>query len=472
MLGVADRLARRWPAPMAELALGAGAWLRARLREGRAFRRLSAELARTEQLSATDLEAWQSAHLRAIVRHAYAHTVYYRELFDSRGIRPADIRTAADLAQLPILTKADLRERPDDFRARRGHGWPVFVDGTSGTSGTPLRVRRDLAAIVHEHAHVARQLRWAGWRPGQRRAWLRGDLFLPIEQSRPPFWRRERGRALLKLSSYHLKEAHLAGYLDALRRFRPSLLQAYPSSAAWLARGLLQRGDSPLPLQAVVTSSETLRADQRTDIERAFQCPVFDWYGTFERVAAIGTCDRGGRHVVSDYGLTELVPDAATGTHRIVGTSWANRAWVLLRYDAGDRVDPHGLPCPCGRAFPTVGEIQGRQDDVVITADGRRVGRLDHVFKSAERLREAQIVQRRPGEVILRFVPEAGFTVKDRERLESAAIERLGPETRIACEAVSTLERGPRGKLQLVVSELSSEERGGIAQHVDQEIRR
>ncbi|MEQ8766148.1 MAG: hypothetical protein RL885_19685 [Planctomycetota bacterium] len=460
MPGSADRLARTLPGPLAELATSAREWARAMLREGPAFRAVGEELAATERFSAEQLTDWQWQKLEQAVRHAYARTVYYRELFDSLGITPEDIRSAEDFARLPIVTKDDILERPRDFRASGGHGLIVLEDGTSGTSGRPLRVPRDLRSIVFEHAHLHRQLLWAGWKPGQRRAWLRGDSFLPIDRDRPPFWHRVLGRAMLKLSSYHLKEAHLAGCLDALRRFGPTILQAYPSSAAWLARGLLARGDDPIRMNGVVTSSETLRADQKRDIERAFACRVFDWYGTFERVAAIGTCERGGRHLISDYAYGELIPDPETDSLRIIGTSWSNRVFPVLRYDAGDRVAPAKEPCDCGRAFPTTGEVLGRQDDVVVTRDGRSVGRLDHVFKEARGIREAQIVQERAGEVVIRFVPD-GEGARAGEALLRAARERLGSSTRVSVQPVERLERGPRGKLQLVVSKLDPPERNG-----------
>jgi len=58
------------------------------------------------------IEGFQSRKLRFLVEHAHSSVAYYRQLFEKAGVRPADIRCAADLAQLPVSSRADLRERP------------------------------------------------------------------------------------------------------------------------------------------------------------------------------------------------------------------------------------------------------------------------------------------------------------------------------------------------------------------------
>ncbi|RMF26186.1 MAG: phenylacetate--CoA ligase family protein, partial [Chloroflexi bacterium] len=41
--------------------------------------------------------------VRAIVAHAYAHAPATRRRFEEAGVTPDDIRSAADLARLPVL---------------------------------------------------------------------------------------------------------------------------------------------------------------------------------------------------------------------------------------------------------------------------------------------------------------------------------------------------------------------------------
>lgn len=195
----------------------------------------------------------------------------------------------------PFVTKAMLRQHPERFlRPRRPGSLLRNTIRTSGTSGTPLSLVQTLGAVIAEEGFVQRQLRWIGWRPGQRRAWIRGDI---VCAERPPdgrYWCHDRFGRMLLMSSYHLSEASIGAYIDALEAYDPVVLHAYPSSvaalAAWLAaHGRPYRGGA---LRGVLTSSETLEPGTRTLVERAFRVRVFDWYGQAERVAAIGTCEQ------------------------------------------------------------------------------------------------------------------------------------------------------------------------------------
>ncbi len=43
--------------------------------------------------SSEEIRAWQNENLRAFVKHAYEHTTYYKNQFDTLGIKPEDIQT-------------------------------------------------------------------------------------------------------------------------------------------------------------------------------------------------------------------------------------------------------------------------------------------------------------------------------------------------------------------------------------------
>ena len=326
----------------------------------------------------------------------------------------------------------------------------------------------DYASIRPEHylpafeqAFVERQAAWAGYRPGERRAWLRGDPVVPAHQSDGPLWRMNRAENMLMLSSYHLSPGNGAAYIEALERFDPVLLQAYPSSISYLARWLeehdrVYRGPS---LRGIVTSSETLSPADRQVITERFGCRVFDWYGAFERVAAIGTCEHGNYHVLEDYGCVEFEPNG-DGTANLIGTGFGNRSMPLIRYRADDVVVPAdpGYRCPCGRSFRVVERVLGRVDDVIRTPDGRHVVMLDWIFAGLFGLMEAQVVQEKLDEVRIRIVAGNEFGFADEQALLARALERLGPRVRIRIERVAQIERTRNGKFRQIVSRLSGEQ--------------
>jgi len=437
---------RRSPVRLQESLIAARAALRARLREGRSFCALSAQVDDSQWWSAAELRAYRERSLDNLLAFAAREVPYYRERVPA-GTPPG---------QWPLLDKAAVRAAGRALLAGRRRG-PLVPGSTSGTSGAPLPLWQDLAAINRENAFVWRQLEWAGLRRGERRAWMRGDMIVPAAQREPPYWRMNRAENMLMLSSYHLAESSAAPYLAALAEFDPVLIQAYPSSigflAAWmLASGQRYRGPA---LRGIVTSSETMPAARRRDIAVAFGCPVFDWYGQAERVAAAGTCEHGGLHLLDDYSCVELLP-AGDGWHELVGTGLNNYAMPLIRYRSGDlvRPAPAGRICPCGRDFPLLERIAGRDDDAVRLPDGRVIGRLDHVFKGVGGIIEAQLRQERDGALTVLLVPGPDFGAPARRALLGNLRERLGEELQIELRSVDAIPRGANGKFRAVVSAL------------------
>jgi phenylacetate-CoA ligase len=454
----ASGMYRKSPARMQEWMLGALGWTRARLREGRSFERTLAGIRDSQWLSTAELAHFQLTALRRLLARAKERVPYYGRVFKLHGFDPARLWDAAQLAVLPVLRKADVLRSYQDLTAR-GHVGLKVRGRTSGTMGSSLPLCQDLAAVTHEHAFIRRQLEWAGYRAGEKRAWFRGDMIVPVGTRRPPFWRYNAGENMLMLSSYHLSDDSCAAYLQALRAFDPALIQAYPSSIAYLARWLWNRGETArIPaLRAIVTSSETVTDEQRKCVETAFGARVYDWYGLAERAAAIGTCEHGRYHIISDYGFVELVP-AGDGTLEIIGTGFGNMLMPLVRYATRDCVEPvdPGERCECGRAFPLVRRIWGRLDDLIVTPDGRHVGACLHgwIFDGVHGIAEAQLVQRHAGAVEIRVATTGKLDDAVRRRIITQARERLGDEIVLSIVESQKIERTRNGKLRSVVSQL------------------
>ncbi|WP_208278250.1 phenylacetate--CoA ligase family protein [Massilia oculi] len=352
-----------------------------------------------------------------------------------------------------LLAKSALRQDPARHLRPRGFGSLLRnTIRTSGTSGSPLTLVQSLGAVIREEAFIQRQLRWIGWRPGQRRAWIRGDLVCDERPHDGRYWRRDPVGKLLVMSSYHLSNATIGAYVAALEAFDPTVIHAYPSSigaiAHWLeAAGRRYGGQA---LRGVMTSSETLEPGVRAAVMRAFGVIVFDWYGQAERVAAIGTCEHARYHLLTDYGGVELLalPD---GSSELVGTSLNNAAMPLARYRTGDTVllsEPG--PCPCGRVFPTLEAVIGRQERILTLPDGRMVARLDRVFQgSGLRLLEGQVRYHGQARFTLRVVPADGFGSCDEAALREQFLQRV-PGVQVAVERVEAIPRGANGKFEFI----------------------
>jgi phenylacetate-coenzyme A ligase PaaK-like adenylate-forming protein len=437
-----------WAQELAVNAYGALLWRR---RHGAEHYRTLAELRRSERWPLAMHQEHQLDQLRRLIRHAAATVPFYRDRCD-----PARVRHLQDLERLPILTKEEAREAGDALVSGLLPPHGRLTIQTSGTTGSPLQVRCDRAALQRNYAFFSRALDWAGCGVRPRVATFAGRTIVPATQEHPPFWRRNLAGNALLCSSYHLAPDTLPAYVEALRAFGPELIDSYPSSLAPLARHLLANGIADLRPRAIVTSSETLTVTAREEIEQAFGCGVYDQYGAAEMAAFATQCADGRYHCHPEYGIVEVRCDGRAARPGEIGelvvTGFVNPAMPFLRYATGDLAELGEGPCPCGRESVILRRILGRQDDVLVTPEGRLVGRLDPVFKGVPAMVESRITQDLPDHVLVETVVKGHFAPADRHRLREELARRLGPRMRIDLVQVPRLERSAGGKLRAVVN--------------------
>lgn len=410
------------------------------------------------------MQQYQDERLRGIVRHAYDHVPYYRELFDKHGVHPGKFAGREDLHRIPVLTRETVKARIKDLISTAYPAGKRMEGHTSGTTGSPLTMFYSADMMTMNYAVFDRQYRWAQMRMevgGDRIAMLRGNVVVPLQQTKPPFWRYNRHFNQLLLSSFHLKPDNLPHYFQALREFNPRVFDGYPSSLYVVAKSLLNRGEK-LPLHAVITSSETLYDFQREAIEAAFQCRVFDYYAAAERVVFSVECDHHqGHHLCEEYGITEILDDdnqpMPAGTEGFVtGTTLHNEAMPLIRYRMSDRGAMKTTSCSCGRPLPLMEDVTTKAEDLLRLKDGRMIppSVLTHPFKPLDCIEASQLVQTDLDRLVIRLVPRLEYGEKHADHLRRELKARLGEDMRIDIELTDQLPRTASGKFKWVISKV------------------
>jgi phenylacetate-CoA ligase len=389
------------------------------------------------------IRRYQERRLRLLVRLVAARSPFYRRWFAESGVDPASIQTLEDLPRLPLLDRQAVMDSPADFAVQPLRlMWP---SSSSGTSGRPVTVYRTAGSSAFEQAALQRQWGWFGLPRDARRVVLRGSS---IAVDRGVLTHEIPGDHQLLVSSFHLTPDALPEILRTIRAFRPHAVEGWTSSLTLLAARIRDAGER-LPVQAVITSSETISTLQRELMGTVFEAPIVDHYGQTERVAMAGTCEAGGYHVFPDYGIVELLP-GEDGRAEIVGTPLHNWGFPLLRYRTGDLVDSAPSdPCPCGRAFPRLGAIAGRSEDAFVAADGRLIPLPSTVVDDLVGIDEAQIAQLAPGRFEVRVVPGRGFDAAANRTQVLRNIERLiGPGQDVTISRMDRIPRSGSGKLR------------------------
>src|SRR5690554_3733429 len=408
--------------------------------------------------SAAERTAYQSEHLHEMIKYCRGYIPYYQELFSAHGLHENDFTSLEDLTRLPILRKRTVQERSHEFRAPQEK--PFMTQHTSGSTGSPLALQVNERTYKLAMALLVDHEEYHGIPFGARRATFAGRMVQKPENLTPPYARFNRAENQRLYSSYHLNDQTFEHYRRDLNRFQPLELIGYPSAISDLASHYESTGTQPeFRPKAVITNSETLLDWQRSRIESLFECPVFDYYGTAEYVLFAGQDASGIYQLNPLLGITELVnPEDSGNTGSIVSTTLTNNSMPLLRYEVGDQGARTPNDQTCNSTISALRSITGRLDDYVVTPDGRRLGRMDHIFKGLEAIREAQIVQDAPDHCTLRIVPQRDSKTVSEKLIESNFHSRAGAQMRLSIAYVESIPRGRNGKFKGVVREFSGEQ--------------
>lgn len=456
MRGIQEQVYNRSPTWLQNLLVSAYGYRLYKKRYTGIFHEILDLLREARDWTPQQVEDWQAEQLHNMVRHCRLTVPYYQKLFADHSLHENDFTTTKDVQKLPILTKAALKANIDDFRSFSGETY--LVQHTSGSTGSPLALEVDeytyklaMALVVdHEESH--------GVRFGERRATFAGRMIQSPDNMHGPFSRYNRAENQRLYSSYHLNTQTFPTYRRDLDRFAPKEIIGYPSAISDLAGHYLASSQTPaFQPTAIITNSETLLSWQREQIESAFQCKIYDYYGTAEYVAFAGQ-NGTGKYIVSPViGIMELLPSHAqpeeTGT--ITATSLTNKIMPLLRYQLGDTAIPYSSQegSFCTRSLEA---IVGRTDDYIITPDGRNVGRVDHFFKGIRQIREAQVIQDRMDHCTVMIVANERLGEKTIDRLRSNIASRIGSNMKFDIKEVENIPKGANGKLRSVVRRLEN----------------
>ncbi len=417
-------------------------------------------LDKTQWADAAQLEAIQTQLLNKLLRHCHRTVPYYRQLMDNLNISAEQECSLDILKQFPILTKADVLSAGNAMVSKKYPRRLLHTAYTGGSTGPRLPLRRDYISIGNEHAFVRRQFEWAGLGLSDRCAYLTWRSVANPNAADAKMYAYDPFMKELVLSTFHLSASTIDSYLEAMKQYDVQAMVGYPSAIYEIAKYLKTQGRT-FPLRSVLTSSETLGMQQRQALQDAFECDVFDFYGSAERVCYIYTCEKGCYHILPEYGVTELIPceGANEDCCRIIATGFWNYAMPLIRYDTGDLVRVSGRQCECGRSFPVVDSIVGRACQTIETSSGRVIGltAIGRLFKNVLLrladlpIRDSRFVLDDNGGVGFEMIVEQAFSNEDENNLSEIFSEELPNDLPVEVRRVEAFSRTVSGKVVSLV---------------------
>ena len=325
-----------------------------------------------ETLSRPELEQLQLKRLQQTVRRVARGVPFYRQQFAASGVKPAAIKTLADVRRLPFTTSADLRANYPTGMLVADAAEPLRLHTSSGTTGKPKALffsRRDLNQAAEL---IARCLVMTGvGKTDVLQNMMTYGLFTGALMM-------HYGAEKLGMLVIPAGPGNSEKQLLLMRDFRSTVIHTTPSYALYFADFIEKKGVRPktdLALRKAFIGAEAYTEETRRKIEEALGVDVYNSYGLSEMNGpgvAFDCETKNGMHVWEDNYLLEIVdpdsgeplPDGQTG--EMVLSSLCREAMPILRYRTRDITSVIPEPCACGRTHRRIRRITGRADDMLI----------------------------------------------------------------------------------------------------------
>ncbi|HET8814085.1 MAG TPA: hypothetical protein VFM51_03935 [Solirubrobacterales bacterium] len=398
--------------------------------------------------------------LAATLEHAVTTVPHYRGVAAATEIRADPF---AALAQFPILTRDAVRAGWRQMLSEVGDREKWVENTSGGSTGEPVPLRQDPEHLALTVAIRQVYSTWAGGSLGEPELYIWGSA-PDLEATVAP--RNRIGNRLLRrrlLNAFLLTDETIEAILIRLREGPPHLVVAYAQAGYEVARYASRKGIEVPPQRGTISTAGTLHSFMRDQLEESFGCAVLNRYGSRETGDMAGECEhQSGLHVLPWTCHIEVLgpggePVGPGEEGEIAVTGFTNRAMPLIRYLIGDRarLPEREVACPCGRRTQMLAEVTGRSVDTFLGPDGRMVDGeyFTHLMYFRPWLRQFQVVQRSPDDVLFRVSLEDEVPAADREEIVARTRRVMGDGCAVEFEQVELIEPSPSGKLRYTIRE-------------------
>ncbi|MBN2105744.1 phenylacetate--CoA ligase family protein [bacterium] len=334
-----------------------------------------------------------------------------------------------------------------------------FTDYTSGSSGIQGKFHSDRAAYSIAVAIQMLWWQWAGYEYGNPLLQLgmttkRGlkkklkDIFFHVNYQQ----------------AFHIEKDRVVDTLIHLRRKKAHFFMGYASALYEYARIAKEAGIDDIKLKSVVSWGDKMFPHYRRIIEKQFHTEVFDTYGANENTMIAAECEYHNYHIMTPHIYLELLDNQGNEVKpgqigHVVVTRLDNYLMPLIRYQIGDlavKADPE-KKCPCGRGFPLLEKIIGRDTDIVYTKGGKSliVHFFTGIFEYVEQIRQFQVIQHSLEDIEIRFIPSENFSDHILESIQQDMYKKANERFPVRFTITDSILPTPSGKPQIVISHLN-----------------
>ena len=332
--------------------------------------------------------------------HFNRHGNFYNNLLVQNGCDLKKVRSLEEIATVPLLTKAILREVPVSDRTNQEHALKQF--NTGGTSGFPLTFFAEKKFYPREWAHMHYMWKKIGYKPSRTKITIRGKNMNRIYQYN--FNQNE-----FLINSYHpFNKNDYLTLFKVFKKYNTEFLHGYPSSIFNFIKEISVNAPFlldflKLNIKGIMFASEYPSPRFRDYIEEMLTTNTISWYGHTEGVVLAGELLNKFEYIpFLSYGYAEAVK---IGDHyHLAGTSFFNLAAPFIRYDTEDLIKPVFRDNGMLDSFEIT---EGRLGEFVIDKNGRNISLTALIFgrhhKIFDLVNFIQVKQTSPGKITVYY---------------------------------------------------------------------
>ena len=407
-----------------------------------------------ENWSNHEWKRWKESQLEKTLYDARKYVPFYQQYWASSN------KTYEDLKNWPIITKKTINKNPNLFIDERFNKARLYHDHTSGTTGTPLEIYLNYDSVKEQYALFEARVKLKyNLKFNDIWAIIGTQRVTKIERKTPPYWVYNFSSKQLYFSSLHIAPWSVQDYYKAFEKYQPKYIIGYTNSIYVLAK-FMSANNSTFKMKAIITNAEPVYAYQIKAIREVFDCPVIETYGQAELVCFANRFPNGDMYASPEMGYSEIVTtedpkDKQYG--KLIATGFLNKAMPLIRYDTDDLISTEfekKMNNNC--SLPPFGKILGRNDDILITKDGRKVVQIDGIFSSDLNILNGQIIQKTHTDFLIKVVPAGGWNEQSVLTLKTNFLKRI-QDVNVEIKVCKEIEKTWAGKFRVIKSDIIEE---------------
>ena len=405
-----------------------------------------------DNLTELELAKYQDKQLKAQLLYAKKHVSRYKRVNIDPSKKASEI-----IKSFPILTKDDLRSDPLSLQVKSDQNISkIYSSGSTGVSTWVAMDRTDLMSIQSLSIHLWELCGYqlgdpvlqTGISPQRSRLKKLKDIFFGVDY----------------IPAFSLSDNDLERICSKLSKKDNYVVVGYPSSLNIIAEYAINK-EIKLNAKTVIGLGDKLFAHYRKNIQLAFKCKIHETYGSSEGFQIGFQSDLDYMYVYSPQVYLELLDDKNNPVKEgqignVVVTRLDNKNMPLIRYKLGDlaiMLPRNKFPSNRKYNFPLIERVIGRNTDVVILPDNRKliVHSFTGIFEYVNEIKQFKIVQKNKKGITIYFIPDKSFQkdvlVNVKEKLQKIILD---DDFNIVFKKVTSIQGTKSGKPQIIESHI------------------